>query len=89
MKVLYDKRFYEDIKVLKDLELKRRLEKLINKIEVANSLNDIPNLIKIKGSQNAFRVRLGDYRLGIFTDKSQVKLIRFLHRKEIYKYFPE
>jgi mRNA interferase RelE/StbE len=42
----------------------------------------------MSGAANHFRVRIGDYRLGLREQDSKVYLVRFLHRKEIYRYFP-
>jgi mRNA-degrading endonuclease RelE of RelBE toxin-antitoxin system len=49
---------------------------------------DIGNLKKLKGDENAYRIRIGDYRLGIFFDGETVIFARVLHRKDIYRYFP-
>jgi len=42
----------------------------------------------VKGFPGYFRIRVGDYRLGFSFHNDTVTLIRFLHRKEIYRYFP-
>jgi mRNA-degrading endonuclease RelE of RelBE toxin-antitoxin system len=59
-------------------------------LEVQNckSLTSIAGIKKLKGSKQYFRVRLGDYRIGIYLDKEKVVFSRALHRKDIYKYFP-
>ncbi|WP_079720471.1 type II toxin-antitoxin system RelE family toxin [Salegentibacter holothuriorum] len=45
---------------------------------------------KLKGFKDFYRIRIGDYRLGVkkLTDQ-EILLVRFLQRKEIYKYFPK
>jgi mRNA interferase RelE/StbE len=35
-----------------------------------------------------FRLRVGSYRLGLFVEGDQVELVRCLHRREIYRFFP-
>jgi mRNA interferase RelE/StbE len=40
------------------------------------------------GFSNAYRIRLGDFRVGLFLDNDVVTLARILHRKDIYKLFP-
>ena len=47
-----------------------------------------PNLKKLKGAGGYFRLRLGDYRVGIALEQETVVFVRFLNRKDIYKYFP-
>ncbi|MCB0846226.1 MAG: type II toxin-antitoxin system RelE/ParE family toxin [Bacteroidetes bacterium] len=52
-------------------------------------------LKKLQGFENYYRIKLGDYRIGIEIEKSPentgeeiVTFIRFIHRKDIYRYFP-
>ena len=40
------------------------------------------------GFPNAFRIRLGNYRIGIVRNGVAIEFVRFLDRKDIYKYFP-
>ncbi len=42
----------------------------------------------MKGSEDYYRIRLGDYRLGLRIEEGTVSFIRCLHRKDVYKYFP-
>ncbi|MEG3988445.1 type II toxin-antitoxin system RelE/ParE family toxin [Microcoleus sp. S28C3] len=46
------------------------------------------NLKKLKGEDNAYRFRVGDYRIGFYFDGETVTFARVLHRKDIYRYFP-
>lgn len=45
---------------------------------------------KLSGAENAYKVRIGDYRVGIFLDRETqtLKVVRLLHRRDIYRYFP-
>ena len=49
---------------------------------------DIPNLKKLKGFEDAYRIRISDYRIGLFIIDNTTVFARFLHRKDIYKFFP-
>ena len=51
-------------------------------------MGDLPNLKKLKGAKNYFRLKLGDYRIGLTLENNIVIFVRFLDRKDIYKYFP-
>lgn len=42
----------------------------------------------MQGYANHYRVRVGDHRLGIIVDGETVILVRFLHRRDIYRHFP-
>ncbi len=41
-----------------------------------------------KGESSYYRIRFGDYRIGIKIEDDLVIFIRALHRKDIYRYFP-
>lgn len=88
MRVLFDKSFLQDIGKVTDQKLKTRISMCIRSIEEAESLTEIPHLSKMKGHAFAYRIRLGDYRIGLFKEKEVVKFIRVLHRKDIYTFFP-
>jgi mRNA interferase RelE/StbE len=88
MKVIFLESFEKDLKRLKEKKTKKSLLNLIEQIKKCESMLKIKNLKKIKGSQKFYRVKMGDYRVGIKIEEETVTFIRFLHRKEIYRYFP-
>jgi mRNA interferase RelE/StbE len=88
MKVEFLKKFSKDLDDVKVKSVKRSLIHLIEFIESVDSLDSIPNKKKLKGHKAAYRIRIGDYRLGFFFENSTIIFVRFLHRKEIYKIFP-
>ncbi len=51
-------------------------------------LSEISSLKKMQGYETLYRIRLGDYRIGIEVVGEQVVFVRMLHRKDIYRYFP-
>jgi len=61
---------------------------LIERVEKTSSLISLENVKKLKGAENYYRIRLGDYRVGIILEKETLIFVRFLHRKDIYRYFP-
>jgi mRNA interferase RelE/StbE len=88
VKVEFRASFAKDLKGVKDKALLKRVRELIEAIEKADSFVDMPNLKKLKGGGNNFRLRVGDYRVGISYENDTVIFVRFLNRKDIYKYFP-
>ena len=89
MELLYGKRFSKDLDAIRhQSKIKADLLKLIEKIRDAVSLGDLKGVRKIEGYQGYFRIKVADYRLGIKLSQNRVELIRFLHRKEIYRRFP-
>ena len=83
-----DKSFEKDFKKTGNQKLNPKLLSVLDNIQNATKISDIKNIKKLKGSDGFYRIRLGDYRIGIIIIKQEVQLIRFLHRKEIYRYFP-
>ena len=64
------------------------MKEVVEQVEAASSLHDVPNLTKLSGSRGFYRIRVGDYRIGIVVDEKEVEFVRFLHRRDIYRYFP-
>ena len=88
MKVEFRKSFQKDLKKIKDSALLKKIKSTIEEIEQAETIQQINNLKFLKTESNYYRIRVNDYRIGIYIDKDLVRFIRILHRKEIYKYFP-
>lgn len=88
MRVEFKESFIKDLKSVKDKSLLNRVKIMIEAIERADSLGEIAALKKLKGGGNYFRKRIGDYRVGIVLENDLVIFVRFLNRKDIYKYFP-
>ena len=88
MKVEYRESFDKDLRACRDAKLARQIKKLIMKLESARALADIPNTKKLAGGSEFYRVRIGDYRVGLIAIRNEITLVRLLHRKEIYRYFP-
>ncbi|MDZ4148986.1 MAG: plasmid stabilization protein [Flavobacteriaceae bacterium] len=88
MKVLYLKSFLKDIQNLKDDVLKEKVLDVINEIKNAQTLVEISNIKKLKGHTEAYRLRIGKYRLGFYYNENVVEFARFAKREDIYKLFP-
>ena len=61
---------------------------LITSLEKANALNEIKDIKKLSGFKNFFRIRIGNYRVGLKEEKPEVFLLCVLERSQIYKVFP-
>jgi mRNA interferase RelE/StbE len=88
VKVEFRDSFAKDLEGVKEKGLLGRVREIIEAVEKADSLAELPNLKKLKGGGNYFRVRVGDYRVGVALDRDTVVFVRFLNRKDIYKHFP-
>jgi len=89
MNILYGKRFSKDLDAIRnESKVRKHLLNLIEEIKNIDSLADIKNVKKIEGYTDYFRIKVGNYRLGIKLKQNRIELIRFLHRKDIYRRFP-
>ena len=88
MKTLYEKSFGRDLKKIKDKRLLKQAQKIIAQVESATSLTDLQNVKKLEGYTTYYRIRVGEYRIGIEVLEGQVIFVCFLNRKDIYRYFP-
>ena len=86
MQTNFKKSFERDLKKIKDRNLLRKIANVIKEVEKAKNLSVIGNLKKLE--KNHFRMRIGDYRLGVTLEEKVIVFVRALHRKEIYRYFP-
>jgi len=57
-------------------------------MKTAESISDLRNIKKLQGFKLFYRIRIGDYRLGFAFEDGTIVLLHFLHRKEIYRFFP-
>lgn len=88
MNLEFKKSFEKDLLKILDPDLLPRIQEAIFLVEQAEQLSEISNLKKLKGSTDYYRMRVGDYRIGIKVNDGVVSFVRILHRKEIYRYFP-
>ena len=87
------KAFQKSFDRLQDKRLAAAILAVIDETSQAKQLSDITHLKKLKGHQTAYRIRVGNYRIGVFIEPDtsgqlSVTLSAFSHRKDIYKNFP-
>ena len=89
MEIIFDKSFGKSLDKLKDAEIKNKIIEVINEVESASLLTEVANVKKMQGFKTSYRIRIGDYRLGMeLENPSTLRFIIVLHRKDIYKKFP-
>lgn len=89
MNIQYRKLFLKDLKNLKGSLIYDRVMQLVfTSLPEANSLKDIAGVTAMKGYPNRYRIRLGNYRIGVEVRGDRVEVIRVLHRGQFYRYFP-
>lgn len=88
-KVEYTKKFLKELADLPQ-DMQARIEPIVfQELESENPFN-LGYLQKMKGYDDKYKIRVGDYRIGISVDKETQTLIcqRVAHRKDIYRTFP-
>jgi addiction module RelE/StbE family toxin len=88
MQAEFRKTFKQDLKNLKDGKVLKRIQKVVEEVELVNALSEIRNIKLLQGHEDFYRIRVGDYRIGLFVDGETIAFVRVLHRKEVYRYFP-
>ena len=88
MEIRINKRFLKDLTQLPDVQRKKIEAFVFHEAQKFHSLKDIQNLRKLKGYKYFYRIRFGEYRVGLSIRKDVLIFERILHRKDIYKYYP-
>lgn len=89
MEVQYRQVFLKDLKQLKSSTSYQRIYDLaFTTLEEINTLEEIPDIKAMRGYTGRYRIRIGDYRVGIEVNGDVIEVMRVLHRREFYRYFP-
>lgn len=88
MKVGFRKSFLKELKKLKNKSLKTAIADCIVQVESAQNISQVKNLKKLAGYDVYYRIRIGDYRIGLKVEDNIVYFVVFEHRKDIYRGFP-
>ncbi|HOJ72202.1 MAG TPA: type II toxin-antitoxin system RelE/ParE family toxin [Syntrophorhabdaceae bacterium] len=88
MKTLYKRTFIRDLSSLPE-QVKEKIQAIVfNEIPNMQDISQISGLKKIRGHKRYYRIKIGDYRIGIEIRENTIVFMRVLHRKDIYRYFP-
>lgn len=88
MKIIYLKKFSKDLDKIKKPKDHQAILEIIDLVKKVKDITEIPGIKKLTGYDDAFRIRSGDYRIGVFVSEELVEFARVAHRKNIYKIFP-
>lgn len=86
MKIQIKKSFVKDTKKLA-IPLQKEVLNLIKELELVTNLEKF-DIKKMVGYSNFYRLRFGNYRIGLQIDNDIMVLVRIAKRDEIYKIFP-
>ena len=89
MKVEASPRFNRDIRRMRAPGLARRVNQKIAEIEAAVAISRVRGVEKVQSSSgNDYRIRIGEYRLGVTVEGNVAVLVAFGPRDDIYRRFP-
>jgi mRNA interferase RelE/StbE len=88
MKYEFERMFEKDFSKLKNKKLAEAILEIIDNVSEANNIREIKTLKKLKNHSNAYRIRSGNYCIGVFLENDTIVFAAFHHRKDIYKKFP-
>jgi mRNA interferase RelE/StbE len=88
MNVEFRKSFEKDLSKIRDETLLQKIQVVIEEVENAENLLDVNNVKKLKADGDYYRIRIGDYRIGLTISDGTIVFVRALQRKDIYRYFP-
>lgn len=88
-RIEYTKRFLKELSKLPQ-DIQARAEKIVFDELVSTNPFELGYLEPMTGYPDKYKIRLGNYRIGITIDKDNKLIIclRIAHRKDIYKIFP-
>jgi len=89
VEVRYRRRFLRDLKKLRSQPIYGRIFELAFTIlPQAQTLRDVASVKAMRGYPGRYRIRVGDYRVGIEVQGGVVEVTCVLHRRDFYRYFP-
>ena len=89
MEIQYRQLFLKGLKKLRKQPVYDQIYELaFTTLPNVRSLQEITNIKAMKGYLERYRIRVGDYRIGIVFEGNSIEVMRVLHRREFYRYFP-
>lgn len=88
MKMIFRRSFERDLKKIRDGNLLEKIWQSIETVGAADDLSEVSSVRKMRGAASCYRIRIGDYRIGLEVGASAVEFVRILHRRDIYRFFP-
>lgn len=88
MEVRYNKKFLKDLSIIPSKERLKIESFVFQEILGFQGIASIGTLEKLKGYSNYYKMRFGNYRVGVSYSNDILTFERVLHRRDIYRYFP-
>jgi mRNA interferase RelE/StbE len=88
MNAIFLASFLKDVRKIRDAKVRRAVTAAIAGVEAASSIDKIPSIKRLSGFHEYYRIRIGDWRIGLKNQGGHMLFVRCLHRREIYRFFP-
>ncbi|HET7361710.1 MAG TPA: type II toxin-antitoxin system RelE/ParE family toxin [Salinimicrobium sp.] len=87
MNIDFTKKYRKSFSKIKSKKVRKAAKEAAEKVMAAKDQRDIP-LKKLSGFKNAYRIKIGDYRIGVRIEQQTIYFAEIGHRKDIYDMFP-
>ncbi|MCK9396280.1 MAG: type II toxin-antitoxin system RelE/ParE family toxin [Methylobacter sp.] len=88
MKVEYSKKFLKQLAAV-PIDIRSKIESFVfDELVSTSSIYEMGKVEKMKGYDGFYKVRFGNYRLGLVIENELITVKVVMHRREIYKFFP-
>ena len=88
MEIVFLKKFSKDLDKINQSKDRKSIAGVIQSVKDVQKFEELTGVKKLTGFDDAFRIRSGNYRIGVFVNGNVVQFARVAHRKGIYKIFP-
>jgi mRNA interferase RelE/StbE len=88
VKTLYQKRFLKELAHIPS-PVREEIEQFVfHELPITSSPFQDGRIEQLHGYPHYFKIRFGNYRVGLKIEHDSILLMKVLHRKDIYRYFP-
>jgi mRNA interferase RelE/StbE len=89
MQIRFTKTFLRDLAKVQPPKRRKQIEAFVfEALPISNSLGELGIVEKMTGFDNYYKIRFGEYRIGLLKTSDHIELLRVLNRKDIYQVFP-
>lgn len=88
MQIIYRRSLAKDLKKIRSKKVRQEIAAVVERLEQSTTLYDVPHVKRLSSDGPYYRIRIGEYRMGIVIEGDTISIVRLLHRREIYRYFP-
>jgi len=89
MRLQFTNQFEKQLDKISDKRIRQQIAKALQELKDAPILSSVPSIKKLKGYNNAYRVRLGSYRIGLVQEKDGSLTVAHVDvRGAFYNRFP-